>query len=113
MHEASLALNIYDILKEEMKKHENSKLCKVFIDIGEFTHIDPETLEFAFNITIKDSEFEGTKLDIKRIPLILGCNECKNEFSAEDMIFVCPNCKSKSVEVLKGREFRITELEID
>ena len=113
MHEASLATNIIDIIKEEMKKYGGSKLSKIFIDVGEFTHIDPETLQFAFEMISKDTEFERTLVEIKKIPLILSCSDCKKEFSGDEPIFSCPICKSDKVEILKGREFRITELEID
>lgn len=113
MHEVSLANNIYDIASGEMKKYAGSRLCKIFIDIGEFTHIDPDALSFAFQVLTKDTAFEGTELEIKRIPLILGCGRCKSEFSATDMVFKCPKCNSKDVEILKGREFRITELGIE
>ena len=113
MHEASLAQNIYDIAKQEMTKYAGSKLNRIFIDVGEFTHVDPEALKFAFEVMSKDGPFEKTTLEITRIPLILGCKECSAEFGARDMVFICPKCKSSNVEVLKGREFRLTELEVD
>jgi len=113
MHEASLAMNIMDIVKDEMKKFPGEKLNKIFIDIGEFTHIDPETLKFAFEVISKGSDYDGACLEIERIPLILSCKICDEEFSVAEITFKCPSCKSTEVQIVKGREFRITQLEVD
>jgi hydrogenase nickel incorporation protein HypA/HybF len=113
MHEASLAMNIIDIVTGEMKKYPGQKLKKIFVDIGDFTHIDAETLQFAYEVASKDENLAQSTLEISKIPLILSCKSCKKEFSGEEYIFTCPSCKSKEIEILKGREFRITELEVD
>ncbi|MBU3946691.1 MAG: hydrogenase maturation nickel metallochaperone HypA [Proteobacteria bacterium] len=113
MHEMGIALNILDIVKQEMDSYGAEKLISICLVVGEFTAIAHHSLTFCLEIITKDTPFEGVRLEIEQIPLIGRCINCKNEFAIEGNRFICTKCSSKAIETISGRELFIKEIEID
>ena len=76
MHEFSVAMNIVNVCVKSAEQN-NAKLIKeVFVSLGDFTLIVEDMLENCFNIAAKGSIAETAKLNMKRTPGTLYCNEC-------------------------------------
>ena len=63
MHEFSAACSIVDTAVEAAKKHNATKVTAVNVEIGEFTFLVPEQLEFNFEIAGQNTILEGAKLN--------------------------------------------------
>lgn len=112
MHEFSIAQNIIQACEAEAKKHNSKSILKVGLRIGEFTGVVKEALEFAFEITKKDSLAEYAVFEFEHIPLKTQCIKCKEIYSEiKDFIFQCPSCL-EPVEILEGRELEIKYIDI-
>lgn len=110
MHELSLALNIIDIVRDEMDRHRLSTVETVVIRLGALSGVDPEALKFGFEAGLADSPLAGTRLDIVDVPVEARCRACGREFSVDDYVFLCPFCDSPSVEIVRGQEIQIDHL---
>ena len=117
MHEMAIAASLIDIVKEEMAKHNASKLLMVRVCYGKLTNLVPDALTFAFEVQTKQSPLEDAELELKEIPVTVTCGECSAEFSPEgtDLFYMpCPSCKNVfGHAVLTGKELYVDHLEAE
>ncbi|MBW1710001.1 MAG: hydrogenase maturation nickel metallochaperone HypA [Deltaproteobacteria bacterium] len=112
MHEFSIAQSIVDIVKEEMTRHKVEKLNAVNIVVGMMSGVVPQHLTACFQMIIDDSSLAGAELKIREVPLGFHCAACGNEFTAEELVFSCPQCDEANPTLEKGRELTIENIEI-
>ncbi|SKA68361.1 hydrogenase maturation nickel metallochaperone HypA [Desulfobaculum bizertense] len=117
MHELSIAQSLLAIIREEMDKHELTKLRKVRVKHGKLAAIVPEALEFAFEACIANTPLEGAELEMECVPLKLKCSACGTLFSPEDpdtLFIPCPNCgEGIGHQVLQGKELYLDNMEAE
>ena len=117
MHEMSIAQSLLDIIKQEMEKHNLTKLIKCKVVYGRLSQIVPEALDFAFEVLTKGTEFEDAQLVTEMIPLSLRCSACGEEFAPDtaNVAFApCPKCDEEfGHEVLTGRELYLQDMEAE
>ncbi|MEW6457392.1 MAG: hydrogenase maturation nickel metallochaperone HypA [Acidobacteriota bacterium] len=112
IHELSITEEILRICLEEANRAGAKRIIKIKLKIGEITNIVPECVSFYFNILSKGSIAGNAKLDIEKIPIRGKCKNCRREFFVEDFAFVCPECMSREVEMISGRELTIDFMEV-
>ncbi len=124
MHEYSAACSIVDAALQAAKNHSIKKITKVNVEVGEFTFLIPEQLEFNFEIASQKTMLEGAKLNITLIPGQIRCIDCGFEGDArgeEDLppqvaMFApmkCPNCGSSATTITGGKDFVISNIEVE
>jgi hydrogenase nickel incorporation protein HypA/HybF len=113
MHEMSIVESMLGIIKDEMARHQVSRLMAVHLVVGELTAVVPEALTFCFELYIKETPLQGARLEIEPQPLSGRCKKCKEEFRIEEMNFRCPQCQNPDVEILTGRELYIKDIEAE
>jgi hydrogenase nickel incorporation protein HypA/HybF len=85
---------------------------KIHLIVGKFTCVEPASLEFAFEVQIKNTFLNGVKLVIKETPLIAYCHQCQKEYQPEiGLHYACPTCGSSMEDIRSGRELKIDRLE--
>ena len=112
MHELSLAQSMIKLIEEQQQQNNFDKVIKVNCAIGEFSSVVPEALEFGFKVASEGTVAQGAELVIKKVPLILKCRGCGNEFHSEPYIFVCTQCGSTDTEMISGSELQIESIEV-
>ncbi|MHA2423284.1 MAG: hydrogenase maturation nickel metallochaperone HypA [Candidatus Thorarchaeota archaeon] len=121
MHEFSAALSIVETAVQAAQQNNVTKVKTVNVEVGEFTFLVPEQLEFNFEIASKNSVVEGAKLQITKKKGILKCNDCgfEGESQADPDVppqiavfspMKCPKCQGSSTEIIGGKEFIITDI---
>jgi hydrogenase nickel incorporation protein HypA/HybF len=113
MHELSLAQNILDIVEQEMTRHGATRVSLIRLDVGEFTAVVPDSLAFCFEVITKDTPFEGVRLELNVVPLTGRCKGCGEEFKIQNFTFICPQCESKDIETIAGKELLVREIEAE
>ena len=111
MHEMSIAQSILDIVLQESRDHKVSRVLSVVIKVGEMSAIETESLNFCFDLLTKGTLAEGARLDIERVRVTCRCQECASIFIVQELVFVCPSCRSPRVEMLSGRELSVESFE--
>jgi hydrogenase nickel incorporation protein HypA/HybF len=117
MHELAIAQNLLEIIREEMKKHEKTRLITVKVKHGRLSSVVPEALEMAFTSMTMDTSLADAALVMESVPLTLKCHSCGKEFSPENAshIFIpCTHCGEEvGHEVVSGKELFIEYLELE
>ena len=112
MHEMSIALDIIEIVRQYVAPDSNQIVKTVNLKVGNFSNIVTETLKFSFDALIKDTFLESAVLNIIEIPLTLKCLECGEITESEPTFFFCGKCDSNNVEIIKGNELQVTDIDV-
>ncbi|QDZ39511.1 hydrogenase maturation nickel metallochaperone HypA [Euhalothece natronophila Z-M001] len=88
------------------------KIQKIYLQVGEFTCVEPASLQFAFKAQTKDTFLDGVELVIKDIPLVAFCHHCQQEYFPKfGEQYACPTCHSPMEDIRSGRELKIDHIE--
>ena len=113
MHETdmtkALILTVRDWWEAQLDR---PKISQVHLIVGQFTCVEPVSLQFAFEVQTRNTFLEGAKLVIRETPLIAFCHSCQKEYSPEIGIqYACPECRSPMEDIRSGRELKIERVE--
>jgi hydrogenase nickel incorporation protein HypA/HybF len=114
VHELSVMSSILDIVLEHANKNNAKKVMRINLRIGHLSDIIPEWAQNYFDMLSKDTIAENAVLDIEQVPVKVRCAACGHEhtFKNKKWSFTCVKCESTDIELLEGREFSITSIEI-
>jgi hydrogenase nickel incorporation protein HypA/HybF len=111
MHELSIAQNIVDILNNQMRIHNLSRIESVSLRIGALRAIVVESLNFSFNVLTSGSPLEGARLEVEEVPIRGRCLECGQELTLKNWMDDCPHCRGPRMEIVSGKELDIVAIE--
>lgn len=112
MHELSIAMNIVDIVEQEVKKHNARKVVEIELEIGRLSGIEPYALDFAWEQAILNTVLEKAKRTTRYINALAKCLDCENEYNIENFYDACPSCGSFMKKLKTGKELRIKSLTV-
>ena len=104
MHEYSLARALLHQIEQIVRREGAAGVRSVSVTIGEFSGVDADLLQMAFENLTEQSTFAGAELLIEKVALEASCENCSCDFPVERFHFVCPQCESSKVKVLRGEE---------
>lgn len=113
MHELSVAQNIIEIVTEHAAKMKAGHVTEVILDIGAISGVIPENLEFAWDISVKNTIVEGAKLKINFINAKALCLDCKKEFGLVDIYTMCEFCGSLKFNIVQGKELKVKSIIVE
>jgi hydrogenase nickel incorporation protein HypA/HybF len=124
MHEFSAACSIVETAVDAAKSHHAKRVTVVNVEVGEFTFLIPEQLEFNFEIASKGTMLEGARLNIRSTKGQLKCRDCGHEGSTQVdtslppqvALFApmkCSRCGSSATVITGGKEFVIANIEAE
>jgi len=112
MHEFGLMQNIMDTAIERATTAGGHHIYEIEMLVGEASGVAPESLEMAFDVVKKGTMAEMAKLKVDRVATICYCSTCQIEFQPVDLLYECPQCHQTNTEILHGKEFEITSVEV-
>jgi hydrogenase nickel incorporation protein HypA/HybF len=68
MHEIHFLEDLLKDITGHIRRHEVKNVTQVFLELGEFTEINEESLRFFFKEKTKNTPLENASLNIKHIP---------------------------------------------
>jgi hydrogenase nickel incorporation protein HypA/HybF len=113
VHELSIAQCVLDGVQAEAARHPGAKPTKIGLKIGELAAVDPDALQFAFEVLTRETELEGLKLEIDFCARRHRCLDCGTDFEVKDFDFCCTKCRSTRNECISGDELQMTYLELE
>lgn len=113
MHELPVTESIVRICKDEVLKHNASKVLTVNIKVGELSGMVPDCIQYYFDIVSKDTVAYGARLNIEKVPLLMNCKTCGYEGPASHNNYNCPKCGGSEITLKGGREFYIDTMEVE
>ncbi len=113
MHEMAIAQSIIEIVEREARKHNSGCVKRVKVQIGEFSGVVREALEFSFEVAKSGTIAENAELEVEVIGFKAKCKACNFEINGvDDFNLFCPNC-GEPMEIVSGREMRVEYIEIE
>lgn len=113
MHELSIAQSIIEIAENIARENDSKAVKKIKVQIGEFSGVVKEALEFSFDIAKVGTIAENAELEIEIVKFKSICNFCGFVLETmNDFNLFCPNC-SEPMSIISGREMKVEYIEIE
>ncbi|MCI4677453.1 hydrogenase maturation nickel metallochaperone HypA [Rhodoblastus acidophilus] len=113
MHEMSLTESVVEILCEEAHRQGFSRVRTVWLEIGELSGVEPDAMEFCFDVVTRGTLAEGARLEIVRTAGQGWCLACEKDVALAERFGACPECGGHKVQMTAGDEMRVKELEVE
>jgi hydrogenase nickel incorporation protein HypA/HybF len=113
MHEYSLARALLRQVEEIVRREGAARVHSVGVTIGEFSGVDPDLLQMAFEDLSEHSLAINAVLLIEKVALEARCETCSKEFLVQRFCFICPQCDSGSVNVIRGEEMMLERVMLE
>lgn len=115
MHEIDMTKALLITIRNWWEEQpEKPQISTVHLTVGQFTCVEPVSLQFAFEAQTRGTFLEGATLEIQETPLIAFCHRCQQEYRPEIGIqYACPECRSPMDDIRSGRELKIDRIEYE
>lgn len=121
MHEFSMTTQIVNYVLEEAKKHNAKRVNEVHLIIGKLTFLGIEQVKFAYDLLVKNTIMEDSKLHIEEKNGVVKCSNCgyNGDLKYEDdpvyhipsPTLNCPKC-GDVVNIVGGKECTIKSIKL-
>lgn len=107
-------MSILEEAEEEVERQGGgARVDAVYLRVGALSGIVKEALLSAYELACEQTAFEGSRLVIEEIPIVVFCSKCNAERAVHSVIeFSCIECDTPASEVLHGRELQLSALEL-
>jgi len=114
MHELPVTQSILDIAVRHAARASACRILTIHLTIGELTGFVDDSIQFYFDFLSKDTPAAGAKLTISRVPPRAQCRSCKAEYAPPDSrLWTCPECGALGGDVIAGKEFFVSSIEVE
>lgn len=110
MHEMSIMMSIIEIADKEVIKSNSKYVEKIELDIGALSGVEIEALEFAWEVSKKDTIMENAQMIINHIEGKSKCTNCNHIFDSTSYIDSCPKCDEIITEIIQGKELKVRKI---
>ncbi len=113
MHEVDMTRALLITLTDWWEAQpERPQVTRVHLQVGDFTCVEPVSLEFAFTAAVRGTVFASCELVIERVPFVAHCPRCEANYQPQiGEAYACPTCHLPLTGIVSGRELRIARLE--
>lgn len=113
MHELSLVRTLLEHIDRLIVDQGASRLCAVYLQVGEFSGVEPDLLKIAFHDSMAFRGQADVALQVELVPLLARCLACDHRFHVFDFVFQCPQCACQEVEIVAGQELLLDRIEVE
>tara|TARA_R110001592_G_scaffold71444_2_gene218443 strand:- start:9389 stop:9730 length:342 start_codon:yes stop_codon:yes gene_type:complete len=113
MHELSLAEAMLDIIKDQAKQDDFTRVTKVVLEVGTLSHVEADAMSFCFDAVVAGTLVEGSSLQIVHISATGKCPQCHKISDIQNLYDPCTHCGKFGLELTDGDQLRIRHLEVE
>ena len=114
MHELSIATGIVEAVTESAAAYPGARVTEVRLRVGALASVVEDSLQFCWELATEDSPLAGSKLVIKKLPVVIYCDGCDADVEIKGVqSFRCPRCGKHAAEIHQGRELEIESIELE
>lgn len=107
MHELTIAMEILEIANDYAKRADSTVATEIDIEVGELSGVEYDALDFALEISKKNTILENAVINIRRIKGKAKCNNCNKEFGIDNLYSLCPYCNQTDLTVIDGKQLKV------
>lgn len=112
MHEVSLMESVADLAISRARGVGASRIHQLQLEVGEFSGVVIEALEFAFEVVAVGTILEGATLAISSVRAACFCASCQTLFHPPDWTCECPVCSRLSADIRRGKTLELISIEV-
>lgn len=112
MHELSIAKSIVELAEDVAEKEQADSIKSIDLEIGALSGVVIEALEFALEVTVKNTKLENAMINFLKINGKADCKNCNLQFETNDLLALCPNCHRANFRIVDGKQLRIKSLTV-
>jgi hydrogenase nickel incorporation protein HypA/HybF len=112
MHEVSLMENALTIALDYATRAQASRIHQIALRVGDLSGVEPDALQFAFEVVAQGTIAEQAHLTIESCPTLCYCNTCHQNFRPTEQGYGCPTCQTWSLSIVQGKELELASLEV-
>lgn len=112
MHELAVTESLLEITLRHAKEANATRVDNLYLVIGQLSSIIDDSVQFYWDIVAKDTLAEGAKLNFRRIPTRMECQDCRQTYAPDDGRYDCPACGSIHTKVIAGDEFFLEAIDV-
>jgi hydrogenase nickel incorporation protein HypA/HybF len=115
MHEFSICDGIVKAAVQELGKMKPKplRLIKTRVVVGDLHQIVEDSLQFAYEVLVRDTPAAGSELVIRHVPVTARCKACGWQGEIRSPLFLCGACNSGEIELVTGKELFLENLEVE
>jgi hydrogenase nickel incorporation protein HypA/HybF len=109
MHETSIAQALIEQVRRHTPPGHIAAIARV--EAGPYQAINPQALDWAWQIVTDGTELAGSKLDFTALPFTLDCPQCHRSWTTTDPLELC-SCGTPP-KVSGSSDLRLVSLEVE
>ena len=107
MHEESLIRSLLRQVEELARQHHAIAVEEIEVEVGPLSGVEPLLLQDAFERLTVEFSWPLVELSVVQVGLDVLCKSCRSESQLQDFHFICLECGSTSLQILRGDAFRL------
>lgn len=112
MHELTICEALLERIAQERETRPFTHVKRVRLEIGRFSCLDPEALQYAFELLGRGTFLEDAALEIDRPRGRATCLDCGAEVEVDERQDDCPACGAGRLKATGGDGMRFIEMEV-
>ena len=112
MHEESLVRSLLKQVEDLARQHHAIMVEEIEVEVGPLTGVEPLLLQDAFERLKMYFRWPHAALSVLQVELEVSCCDCHCESQIQDFRFLCHQCGSASLQILRGDAFRLLNVRI-
>jgi len=112
MHELSITQTMLDLVIEQARKNGAEKVEKIRLVIGEMSGVVDDCVRFYFEFLSQGTIAEGAQLSFRRVAPKARCRNCGQEFTFNELDWICPHCQAARIDIVAGKELYLESIEV-
>ncbi|WP_299999529.1 hydrogenase maturation nickel metallochaperone HypA [uncultured Cedecea sp.] len=114
MHEITLCQNAVEIMQQFGQQNNAQKITAVWMEIGAFSCVEPEAVQFCFELACRETLAAGCVLHLETPQAVSWCNHCQQDITLlSPSVLLCPQCGGHDVRVVADDGMKIKRIEIE
>ncbi len=113
MHETDMTRALISTLQDWWQAQpDHPNITAIYLTVGQFTCVEPASLEFAFAVQTCQTFLQDATLVIQETPLVAFCHTCQQDYRPKiGLRYACPVCAAPMTDIRSGRELKIDRIE--
>lgn len=107
MHEESLMRSLLRQVEELARQHHAIAVEEIEVEVGPLSGVEPLLLQDAFERHRDEFSWPRAELSVLQVGLDVLCQSCQSDSELKDFRFVCHQCGSTSLKIIRGDAFRL------
>lgn len=114
MHEITLCQNAVEIMQQFGQRNNARKITAVWMEIGAFSCVEPEALNFCFELACRETLAQGCVLHLDTPAAESWCRDCQQNVPLfTPHVLICPQCGGRNLRVIADDGMKIKRIEIE